>query len=149
MKTPERFDRAIKALVQAFFNDHLAKWNCGACAVGNIVAAGMGIKPTMQPTHNVNGYWNSVVNSNIGLCANSYEEASNFYMGFLRKLDYASYIKGVENISVTGYTPQELFIIEKAFENNTRIKHEKYPITTKQKIMQDQFNGLMAVVEVL
>ena len=39
MKTSKRFDSAITALVNAFFNATLAKGNACCCAVGNIIAA--------------------------------------------------------------------------------------------------------------
>lgn len=43
MKT--RFNKAIDALVHAYFTGTLAKGDCSFCAVGNIVAGAWNIKP--------------------------------------------------------------------------------------------------------
>ncbi len=39
--------------------------------------------------------------------------------------------------------------MEYAFETNTKIKHSRYDEYTEQEVMEDQFNGLMAVMDVL
>jgi hypothetical protein len=39
--------------------------------------------------------------------------------------------------------------VEKAFEENTEIPFDKYNHHTSKKVMEDQFKGLMAVMDVL
>ncbi len=139
MKTPERFNRAIKALVQAFFNDTLMNADCKACAVGNMVAAGAGtrlVKIINTHTHTVvteNGYDNSLWYSPVTA---------------LRKEDEMSE-GALDNILMTGYSLRELYNIENAFmKASGEIDHCKAS-STKEDIMRTAFNGLMAVVEVL
>ncbi len=161
MKTPERFDRAMTALIKAFFNDHLAKYTCTACAVGNIVAAGYGVTASVDPTNidAINKYWIKLISSEAGKCITNFEDfrknivlASNntpwIDHSWGRPLD-GLYNKAIDNIRVTGYSVEELYKIEEAFERNTQIKYSQYSGTSKNRIMEDQFNGLMAVVDVL
>jgi hypothetical protein len=55
----------------------------------------------------------------------------------------------VECIRPTGYSVLELAKVEKAFETNTKIHYNLYSEYTREQILQDQFNGLMAAVDVL
>ena len=48
----------------------------------------------------------------------------------------------------TGYSPAEILLIENAFETNTQLFAEDKDCSHSE-ILQDQFNGLMAVVDVL
>lgn len=140
-KTSERFDRAIKALVKGFFNETLAKGSCAACAVGNIVAECIDYKLNKNSLNawssaglKCNAYWGSVFTTTNGK----------------QRLDFDSYIdQAKENINSTGYTIKELAKIEYAFETNTQITFNKYRTHSKKEIMEDQYNGLMAVVDVL
>lgn len=52
-------------------------------------------------------------------------------------------------IDKTGYSWRELARIEYAFECATKINNYDYRFRSKDAIIQDQYNGLMAVVEVL
>lgn len=123
MKTPERFNRALKVLVQAFFNDTLAKGNCNKCAVGNIC--------------NGNLEWQEVFVTRFGV----------------QEINPKNYCGDAKyTIDITGYTWQNLSKVEKAFEENTAIDTWRgyYDNNiSKQEIMEDQYRGLMAVVEVL
>ncbi len=137
MKTPERFDRAIKALVQAFFNDTLISVDCRACAVGNMVAYGKGEK-----LQKCSIPW-------IGFETKSGYDNGAWYTYLHRCSDYQNYHdQAVDNISATGYSAEQLLMIEDCFMDACRVnsyinKH------SKSEIMEDQFNGLMAVVDVL
>lgn len=121
MKTPERFNRALKVLVQAFFNDTLAKGDCTKCAVGNMCGG--------------EGVWTNVFFTPSDGTQRIYED------------HYAGRAKEV--IELTGYSWKQLAKIEFSFETNTRIGGNAYGRFTKQEIMEDQYRGLMAVVEVL
>lgn len=130
MKTPERFDRAIKALVKGFFNETLIATDTCACAVGNIVAYGAKIvlkkesyifgldgKPLMQRYYN------------------GYDVAAWFiaiHHGIITE-------SALENSRDSGYSFDELRQIEEAFMIN------RDGSTDTERI----FNGLIAVVEVL
>lgn len=138
----QRFNNAIDALVYAFFNDTLAKGDCKFCAVGNICAAAYGVKPDLSakwqkpiigeykdnPFHYDD--WSDIVWQDIFSAPSERERAEVM-------------------IGATGYSANELWLIEEAFEDNTKILIQMYSSKAKSEIMQDQYNGLMAVVDVL
>ncbi len=134
-KTPERFNRAMKALIQAFFNDKLSKGDCTKCAIGNMCGGSRD--------------WQAIFYTGEDLFGNITQkiEPDNYIDAYIDKYGSMLYPKSV--IDKTGYTWQELAKVEKAFELATIISHDRYKMITKSSIMQDQFNGLMAVVEVL
>lgn len=133
----KRFENAISALVEAFFSGTLAKGSCCACAVGNIIHKSFGVKPIIEgETYEaiatypskcpVGGEWYEIVigdNDNLGV--------------------------GMEQINATGFSLQEIINIENAFEVNTTIGCGLYSKFSKSEIMEDQYKGLMAVVDVL
>ncbi len=152
MKPPIRFTRALDALVKAFFNDHLSRGHCAACAVGNIVA-----------------YCNGVDMKNFTQKSDSsvFPHANWVYLGFTfegtqlpgmnpggpmglpvpsKEFDI---IIAKRFIFATGYSDSEILKMEFAFETNTKIYGSDYHIHTPKEIMEDQYNGLMAVVDVL
>ena len=116
-----RFETAVSKLVKAFFDGTLSKGNCSACAVGNMC----------------DGYtqWFDVFGSD---CIDG---------PFTKPENYNGYAQEV--IDKTGYTWRELASVEKAFESNTLLRVGVQFHFTKKQIMQDQYNGLMAVVDVL
>lgn len=52
-------------------------------------------------------------------------------------------------VDPTGYSVIDLAKVENVFENNTKIHISEYNFRSKEDVEQDQYNGLMAVVEVL
>lgn len=134
-----RFKNAIDALVYAFFNDTLVKGNCKACAVGNICAWSYGYK--------VDPYAPGIKVAEIDGVAVRHDDWAELVWKWMDS-DLAQK-KGRILLSRTGYSELEMARIENAFEENTRIGDEEYPMKSKSEIMQDQHNGLMAVVEVL
>lgn len=138
MKTSDRFNKAISALVQAFFNETLAKGSCTACAVGSIIAANIGAtieKKSFQCDMSLRP-WIEVFATNGETGHNEINEDA--YVGRAKVL-----------IDSTGYSWQELSSVENAFEVNTKISFSRYRFLNKEQIMEDQYNGLMAVVDVL
>ncbi len=142
----QRFEKAYNALYDAFMNDTLAKGTCTACAVGNIVADAMGAKVYSQE------YMNSIRFH----CSNdNYWWGEMFVTGSdgqkIRKISQNSKVKELRKkiLNLTGYTWRELAKVEKAFEESTKILHTYYLESTPELIMEDQFNGLMAVMDVL
>lgn len=141
-----RFEKAYNALYNAFMNDTLAKGTCIACAVGNIVADAMGAKVYSQQRdssivfrcNNDNFWWNDLFFTTQ--CGQRIIKISeNNKVKQLRK----------KILNLTGYTWRELAKVEKAFEENTEIPFNEYNFYTPEQIMEDQFKGLMAVMDVL
>lgn len=139
MKNSERFNNAIDALVTGFFNGTLAKGNCAACAVGNIVAKGLGGKVTKDK----GGFECSVANRGWTSVFMSHSDGTQTVTPYYYILD--SKIQ----IDSTGYDWMELAKVESAFEKNTKILFTVYYKCSKEQIMADQYSGLMAVVDVL
>lgn len=132
MKTTKRFDQAYNALVKAYFNGTLASGSCIACAVGNMIcdATGFEIDPKKMDDReyqdeNIIMWYDSMMYNDNGL-----------------KIQ-----KEVEEL--TGYDNSEIHKIEYAFEENTKIFCKLYYSNTEQEILEDQYNGLAAVVDVL
>lgn len=129
-----RFENALRKLIHAFFNDELKKGECSACAVGNMCDG--------------SSDWSKV------FCTRQYDQIlqpSNYknivMLVYCVGAPKAAYPKKV--IDATGYTWRELAKVENAFERHTKIWGETYPTYTKDKIMEDQFKGLCAVIDVL
>lgn len=140
----QRFEKAYNALYKAFMNDTLAKGSCAACAVGNIVADAMGAKVYKLSSRfeygcDVHNSWWSVM-----FMTNQHGQRINTVKQDSRVIVYRHRIK-----ELTGYTWKELAEVERVFEQNTKISHVEYSNYSEKEIMEDQFNGLMAVMDVL
>lgn len=133
MKTSKRFDNAISALVSGYLNGTLAKGSCMACAVGNMVAKGLGLKARLLSDDSF-GDWANVFCTNYGI-----QEIKHF--------NYRSMAK--KEIDSTGYKWYELALVEKVFEENTKIYWFEYGVFSEKEIDQDQLKGLYAVVDTL
>jgi len=140
----QRFEKAYNALYKAFMNDTLAKGSCAACAVGNIVADAMGGKVYKRSSgfeygcDVFNSWWSDMFyTTKSGQTITTTKENPNV-------TDYRKRIK-----ELTGYTWRELAKVERVFEKNTKIRHVSYSGCSEKDIMEDQFNGLMAVMDVL
>jgi len=130
-----RIQKAIDIFLDALNEGTLAKGTCAACAVGNLVAHGMGIKAQI-PVDDIdfqkakeNEHWASVLFRFHG-------------PHFLKD-------KGEKCVESTDFTKEELIHIEEAFEHNTKIFWDDYYKYSKQEIRADQLKGLEAVVEVM
>lgn len=130
MKHSQRFETAIHRLVKAFFDGTLSKGICSACAVGTMC--------------NEYHEW-----SVLFLTDNN----SNQLRTGLNRLRVGNFPPGIEIekelILRSGYDADDLARIERTFEGSTKISYYYYDDFPRQAIMQDQFNGLMAVVDVL
>lgn len=140
----QRFEKAYNALLKAFMNDTLASGTCKACAVGNIIADAMdGVVYKDDDTGDFdcnvdNAWWKDVfVTSESGQTIYKVENNGNIKVYRKRMFE------------LTGYEWHELAWIEREFENNTKIKAFSYPDYKEHEVMEDQFNGLMAVMDVL
>ncbi len=123
MKRPELYKKTCDILYDAYFNDTLEHLNCRACAVSNIVAGynNQRILPTLGHGYKVK-YIDEYTLLGTGI------EIHNWY--------YERYTIAEKN---TGYSLEELLLIEKGFE------------FSKNGDSPDEwmFNGLTAVIEVL
>lgn len=139
----ERIKKAIDIFLDAINEGTLAKGDCAACAVGNLCANAIGIKPVLK------------------ICGSTEPEAPHYIW---KRLFFTSY--GVQTIKTIFYSPdkvkeaeilisktdfskEELMRIEYAFECNTFIKGTEYDEFSKQEIRADQIRGLEAVVKVM
>ncbi len=135
MKLTPRIEKAIDIFLDAINNNTLAKGTCKACAVGNMVAHGMGITaiiPQNDEDHCAiaeNEHWSAL-----------FFETSAF------KFEKD---KGKKCIEATEFSLNEIIAIETAFEHNTSIRWTEYVHTDEKEIRADQINGLKAVVEVM
>lgn len=142
----QRFEKAYNALLNAFMNDTLAKGSCKACAVGNIIADAMGGEvvsfknvDSIDYSCSVNNvWWSDVFVTTDRVQKISTTKTRPYTKGFRKRM-----------FILTGYKWNELTQVEKAFEENTNIGFWRYNKCTEKEIMEDQFNGLMAVMDVL
>ena len=152
-----RFKNAYDALYKAFINGTLAKGSCSACAIGNIVSAAQ--KGTIEIINNEvfsstrSHFWSKIfVTENkskapkmLFFIKDTVEQTIN-----QGKLDDSEiiFLSG-ELKRLTGYSANELAKVEYVFETASKIHYRQYPKCSERKILNDQFNGLMAVVDVL
>lgn len=139
-----RFERAVQALVSAYMNDTLEKGNCSACAVGNICAAAIGVNVVKREQVEGNQtlfqwdtripFWDDVFCTPLNSSTQIIDPDS--YFGPAKT-----------QIDATGYSWEDLAKVEQAFERSTKIVFRS--AYTPSEIDADQFNGLMAVVDVL
>lgn len=131
-----RIQEAIDVFLDAINKGRLAKGDCSACAVGNLVAHGMGLKSEeITKTFDPNSEW-------VHIFYTSGKEQTIKPFNF----DYEPSLKCIR---ATKFTLKELMAIEYAFETNTEIDSSIYRFTDKETIRKDQINGLAAVVKVM
>lgn len=135
------FNYTVNVLVQAFLNDELEHKRCTACAVGNIVADALKVKPRR--------YENclTTIESNLLFTDGSYAVWPKLFCTAGRQqrtyggteLNDFSNQDALDQIAKTGYSVDELAKIEFAFETA--------PTSPGKEVRM--FEGLMAVVDVL
>lgn len=142
----KRFEFAYNALVQAFFDGTLAKGTCTACAVGNMVAAANDFSIERIETED----------EIMFECDYTVEQWSNLFFTTSQRQWRRGHATKDEDVKIalsliekTGYSEDELAKIEFAFETHTQILSGIYHKHSEQEILEDQYNGLCAVFEVL
>ena len=135
-----RIRKAIDIFLDAINDGTLAKGQCTACAVGNLVAYGLNGKITKKDDGQfrctkANHLWGLIFTSS----------------GDIQLIDksYFNNPHALKNIKATDFTLEELMEIEFAFENNTKINSVFYSRYTPEQIRTDQINGLAAVIKVM
>lgn len=131
MNRPELYNKTVDILVQAYMNDTLQHGNCHACAVGNLVAANMGLN-----------YRKNDLGHSMWLSTQEPMWQDVHCMGFNGQyLNFCNYVGGAkEQIDATGYSPIETAGIELAFESTRENGN-----TDDERM----FNSLLAVIDYL
>lgn len=130
MYTKEKFHETVAILVAAYMNDTLRHGDCAACAVGNIVAARMGLRIVQDPSY-IDCNQKFMMWSNGEYPNEGWFQVTRAYEGFSQR--------AIEQIEASSYTAQQLRQIEKSFESaNFVSSYDDYIL-----------NGLIAVVDVL
>lgn len=124
MKNKKQFQQSISFLIAAYLNDTLKFESTSACGVGNIVAGFNRIK-VVRKLDKV--FWQGRTAAWFDVC----------FFGKVRMDYYEGESK--RQIDATGYSPEDLCEIEKAFMSAKFDKNEDKYI----------FNGLMAAVDAL
>lgn len=136
-----RITKAIDIFLDAINEGTLAKGNCCACAVGNLVAHGMNGKISrLENSFNCNVKNNEWYNLFLTYVSSGQQDIRK------ENLDSPAVIACIE---ATEFTWEELAKIEHAFETNTKIYYANYYCYTREKIREDQINGLAAVIKVM
>lgn len=120
------FNQTVNVLVQAYLNDTLEHGNYCACAVGNLIADAVGAQIVLKRE--------ACSCSKYGWDHPDYSGAEWFGRTPTGKIQ----------IKATGYSFDEIWRIEKAFESARR--YPNYVGCTDDDIM---FNGLMNVIDTL
>lgn len=134
MNRPELYKKTVDILLDAYNNGDLVHGLCSHCAVGNIVRANNPHirKPEMIiDLFGMEGLW-------------------------YRLKDFPGYVKGdgsalldaaIDQIDSTGYSVEEIFQIEEAFEGDKPEEPQVLRRVTANK--EEQFKGLTRVLKVL
>lgn len=142
----ERFRKAYDALVRAFFEGTLAKGTCVACACGNIIFDAVGDNVTKDDLLQERSHCQRFFD-----VPEKRTRAFKLWGNKRRRLG-SGWVANPEDeneVNVAGYTAVEFAKIETAFEGNTTISFMNYPAYSEHKILEDQYKGLAAVVDVL
>lgn len=135
MKNKELFDRTVAVLVQAYRNDVLDYTEPCGCAVGNICAAAAGYTVVTSSVTMEGGLaWKDTKGNH------HFPNWPEVFMNgqFRDQKDY----HGLAEIAKTGYTPEQLIQVERAFLQGWDLDIESGHDT-------QQFNGLLSVYDCL
>lgn len=144
----ERFDKSVDILVKAYLNDTLVHGNCYACAVGNLVAAGLGVGFVEKPMAQKRLRWDNGAlypgshGWGLAFCTDEDTDDDGKLVSTQDLCERWLQSEAVSTqIEATGYDWLELARVEYAFESA-----EGKSAYNKDVWM---FNGLMAVITVL
>lgn len=146
------FDHTVGVLVKAYLNDTLDHGNCYACAVGNLVADGLGCQVVAVYNNFRNVSWDNgypypglddkdIKGWGAAFATEFREDEDEDRDRPIQEIHRSalSHPMVVEQIKGTGYTWEELAMIEFAFESARKRTDRD----------EDIFNGLMSVVSTL
>jgi hypothetical protein len=149
----KRIQNAIDIFLDAINEGTLAKGTCTACAVGNLVAHGMGSKVvkggrfdyTTEPSVD-NTNWNDLFMTDSFGYQSLRSHNPNGLDEMIKQPEYKSLRDAMEKID---FTVDELRQIEYVFETNTELTYHVYRNHTKEEVRADQIKGLEAVVKLM
>lgn len=156
----ERFKKAYDALVRAYFEGTLAKYSCVACACGNIIFDAVGspitkeqMKDLIYFTDATNSISQDLLLETTGRATDLMNKACSLWADKRSQSSwdhkYVSKEKYLGVLNAAGYATEEFAEIENAFESNTSLHIHYYLKYSEQEILEDQYRGLCAVVDVL
>lgn len=148
-KITPRVSRAIDTFLDAINNGTLVKGTCVACAVGNLVAKGMGatIEVKKYGRHTMVSCDKDVHSWNIFFQTSNGKQSGPACNFIKASYDYVK--QGELCVNSTEFTKEELAKIEFTFETNTKIRYDDYHLYADKTIKNDQIKGLSAVIEVM
>jgi hypothetical protein len=149
----KRIQNAIDIFLDAINEGTLAKGNCVACAVGNLVAHGMGSKVVKQNYFTAYRHYTtkpSVPNHDWAKLFSTNSYGQRVRPGLHKALaEDPQYKKLRDAIEKINFTIDELRQIEYVFETNTKLTYHLYRNHTKEEVRADQIKGLEAVVKLM
>lgn len=147
--TKEKFHDTVAILVRAYMNDTLKHMDCSACAVGNIIAAKLNCTIERNPEQGNDLLWKRGTAWLEPIWSRLFFTPQPQAKQRKWPKRNKGYIK--MQVDASGYTWQELALIERAFEGCEIPLHDNTLGRLKFNIDDDQYmlNGLMAVVDVL
>jgi hypothetical protein len=148
----KRIQNAIDIFLDAINEGTLAKGTCTACAVGNLVAHGMGSKVVNEDMlfetkpFVVNSIWSDLFSTDSYGYQSLWSHKPNGLDEMIKQPEYKSLRDAMEKID---FTVDELRQIEYVFETNTELTYHVYRNHTKEEVRADQIKGLEAVVKLM
>ena len=148
----KRIQNAIDIFLDAINEGTLAKGTCAACAVGNLVAHGMGSKVVNEDMlfetkpFVVNSIWSNLFMTDSFGYQSLWSHKPNGLDEMIKQPEYKSLRDAMEKID---FTVDELRQIEYVFETNTELTYYVYRNHTKEEVRADQIKGLVAVVKLM
>ena len=148
----KRIQNAIDIFLDAINEGTLAKGTCTACAVGNLVAHGMGSKVVNKDglfetePFVANSIWSDLFMTDSFGHQSLGSHKSNGLDEKIKQPEYKSLRDAMEKID---FTVDELRQIEYVFETNTELTYDVYKHRTKEEVRADQIKGLEAVVKLM
>lgn len=144
MKREALYHKTVDILFDAYFNDTLEHGNCYACAVGNIVAANMGYK--FVPSRRIIAGGKSQSWDWEGKPYPSKGKGWGSLIGWSPYTHPPLTAQTWKQINSTGYSPYELQMIERAFEQFD-VKYDEH--CNSRNPEDRMFIGLVAVLDKL
>lgn len=154
MNRPELYGRTVGILYDAYYKDTLHHGDCCACAVGNIIVANMGYSIVKNPApgpdlYNHSRAWMTSQGDILpypGSVRTMNGHVFNGWGAFVatdwrhQEINWSALNVPIvkEQIMSTGYLPEEVILIERAFESAKGEKGE-----------ERMFNGLCLVLDAL
>jgi hypothetical protein len=150
----KRIQNAIDIFLDAINEGTLAKGTCTACAVGNLVAHGMGSKVVKENFFTAFRHYTTkpdVPNYDWAYLFSTDSYGQQRVRPGLHKAlaEDPRYKKLRDAIEKIDFTIDELRQIEYVFETNTELTYDVYKHRTKEEVRADQIKGLEAVVKLM